>query len=59
MVLHNIIIMLSEDPPILPPTIQEPEFQDRLQRGQIQVRLMGRPIENQFAMRNLIIGTHF
>ncbi len=59
MVLHNIIIMLCEEPPTLPPNIQEPEFQDRLRRGQVQVLPMGRPNENQFAMRNQIIGTHF
>ena len=59
MVLHNIIIMLCEDPPILPPNIQEPEFQDRLRRGQVQVCPMGRPNENQFSTRNEIIGRFY
>ncbi len=59
MVLHNIIIMLCEDPPTLPPNIQEPEFQNRLQRGQVRVLPIGRPDENQFGTRNKIIGIHF
>ena len=58
-VLHNIFLDLQEDQPMLPPNILEPEFQQRLQRGQINIRPMGRPIDGNFLMRNLVIGQFF
>ena len=58
-VLHNIFLHLREDPPELPPNILEPDFRQRLERGQINIVPMGRPIEGNFFMRNMVIGQFF
>jgi len=58
-VLHNIVISLREDPPILPPTIFEPEFHARLQFGQIGMRNRGRQNERNFCVRNEIVQNFF
>lgn len=59
MVLHNIFILLREEPPILPPNLQEATFQDRLQRGQVQRGAIGRPREANFELRTMIIQDFF
>jgi hypothetical protein len=58
-VLHNIVILIREDPPVLPPNIQENAFQERFLRAQIQVQALGRPNENNFATRNVVVGAYF
>lgn len=59
MVLHNIILMLQEGPPTLPPNLAEPTFQELLRRCQIQVLPEGRPAQGNFETRNTIIGRYF
>ena len=59
-VLHNIMIFINEELPVLPPDIMEPAFQGLLARTQIRVAPRGRQQEeNQFELRNLVIGTFF
>jgi hypothetical protein len=58
-VLHNIVILLREEAPILPPTVVEPEYQARLRFGQIAHPVRGRPNERNFAIRNAVIQNYF
>jgi hypothetical protein len=39
-VLHNIVILIREDPPVLPPNIQENAFQELFLCAQIQVQAL-------------------
>lgn len=59
MTLHNIVIFICEDPPVLPPNIHEPFFQDQLQRAQIIFEPRGRQNDNNFDFRNIVIGSFF
>jgi hypothetical protein len=59
MVLHNIVIHLNEEEPVLPPNVASAAFQERLQRFQMDVVVIGRPVQNSFNIRNLIIGQYF
>jgi hypothetical protein len=59
MTLHNIVILIREDPPSLPSNIQEPEFQNRLQRAQILFQPRGVQPEGNFNLRNVVIGSFF
>lgn len=58
-VLHNIVLQLHEEAPVLPPNIREPAFQDQLQRAQILFLPRGRQDEENFRMRNTVIGNFF
>ena len=58
-VLHNIVIFLREDPPALPPAIQEHEFRTRLKLRKVPSGNRGRPEERNFALREEIISNYF
>ena len=58
-VLHNILILIKEDPPSLPPKLSQREFNTLLRKMQIQNKNFENGNNGNFNLRNFVIEKYF